>query len=82
MRILSILATIFMLTNPSFAHVGHVGELAGHAHWVGVAAAVAAAAIAVAVAKGKKVDEAEQEPETDTNIELGDGNSDEVGDVT
>lgn len=41
-------------TLPAHAHWGHVGDLAGHAHWLGVGAAVAAGAIAIAVAKGRR----------------------------
>jgi hypothetical protein len=41
-------------TLPAHAHVGHVGELAGHAHWIGVGAAIAAGAIAIAIAKGMR----------------------------
>jgi Family of unknown function (DUF6732) len=44
-----------ILTTSAFAHAGHVGELAGHAHWVGVAALAGAALVAGLVAmKGKK----------------------------
>lgn len=49
------------------AHLGHVGELAGHSHWIGIGAIVVAGAIAVAAAKIKKensqdTDEKETEP--------------------
>ena len=38
----------------AFAHVGHVGEVAGHGHLVGVALGMAAAAMAaVLAAKGR-----------------------------
>ena len=37
----------------ALAHGGHVGDLAGHSHWVGWAAAAAAGAIASWVIKGK-----------------------------
>lgn len=33
---------------PAFAHVGHIGEVAGHGHWIGLAALGGAAAIALA----------------------------------
>ena len=50
------------------AHLGHVGELAGHSHWVAVGAAVTAAAIAAWLGK-RKLDaedaEAEQTIEDD-----------------
>ncbi len=43
------------------AHVGHIGELAGHSHWVGVAALAGAAAIAAVAAKLKKRSDAKEE---------------------
>ncbi|GJL89568.1 MAG: hypothetical protein DHS20C03_32770 [Minwuia thermotolerans] len=48
------------------AHVGHVGELAGHSHWVGVAAVVGAAAVAAIAAKLRKRGEPDgQEAQSD-----------------
>ncbi|WP_075998140.1 DUF6732 family protein [Salaquimonas pukyongi] len=44
------------------AHLGHVGELAGHSHWVAVGAAVGAAAIAAWLGK-RKLDAEEAEAE-------------------
>lgn len=39
----------------ALAHGGHVGDLAGHSHWVGWAAAAAAGAIAAwAIKRGTK----------------------------
>ncbi|MCR9135415.1 MAG: hypothetical protein NXI27_05435 [Alphaproteobacteria bacterium] len=61
-----ILATtlLFVLTvSMAHAHVGHVGELAGHAHWVGLAALIGAAAMAALAAKSKKNDKDRVEPE-------------------
>lgn len=44
-----------LLSAPAFAHGGHLGELAGHSHWVGVAALAGAALIAGVIAlKGRK----------------------------
>ena len=51
------IAALFSLLVPSvaFAHAGHVGDLAGHSHWVGWAAAAAAAAVtAWAIKRGNK----------------------------
>ena len=51
------LSTVFsvLVTQTAFAHGGHVGDLAGHSHWVGWAAAAAAGAIAAwAIKRGKK----------------------------
>ena len=40
MRFLAILLYLFPV--PAFAHWGHLPELAGHSHWIGMAAAAAA----------------------------------------
>ncbi|MGJ8569778.1 MAG: DUF6732 family protein [Hoeflea sp.] len=49
----------------ALAHGGHIGDLAGHSHWVGWAAAAAAGAItAWAIKRGNKSKTAGQE-ETD-----------------
>ena len=65
-----ILIAIFVSTvSVAQAHGGHFGELAGHAHWVGVAAVLGAAALAALAAKARKredespVDEADSEGE-------------------
>jgi len=44
MRFLAVLLYLFPV--PAFAHWGHLPELAGHSHWIGMAAAAAAAAAA------------------------------------
>jgi membrane protein implicated in regulation of membrane protease activity len=51
------IAALLSLLVPSLAlaHAGHVGDLAGHSHWVGWAAAAAAAAVtAWAVKRGTR----------------------------
>jgi len=46
----------------ALAHGGHVGDLAGHSHWVGWAAAAAAGAItAWAIKRGNKSKNADQD---------------------
>ncbi|MEM9634083.1 MAG: DUF6732 family protein [Pseudomonadota bacterium] len=53
-----------ILPTSAFAHGGHLGELAGHSHWVGVAALAGAALVAGIVAlKGRKQKETEDTPE-------------------
>ncbi|MTI00025.1 DUF6732 family protein [Roseibium sp. RKSG952] len=43
----------------AFAHAGHIGELAGHSHWVGIAALAGASLVAGVIAlKGRKNDSA------------------------
>ncbi|MFZ2102464.1 MAG: DUF6732 family protein [Oricola sp.] len=57
------LAPLLLVAEPAHAHFGHVGELASHSHWIGVAAAAGAAAIAAAMTvRGKKKD-AEAKPD-------------------
>ncbi|MEE4010540.1 DUF6732 family protein [Roseibium sp. FZY0029] len=59
-----------MLPTSAFAHGGHLGELAGHSHWVGVAALAGAALVAGIIAlkdkKQKKAEDAQEaRPEDD-----------------
>lgn len=60
------LVTFFFLLigAPAFAHVGHLGEMASHDHWVAGAALGAAIAVSIwGALKGKKdADTAEAEP--------------------
>jgi len=57
------LAIAFIATpGAALAHVGHVGELAGHDHWIAIAAVGIAAAVWAA---GKLKDKAEKAPEED-----------------
>ena len=60
---------------PAYSHAGHVGELAGHAHWVGVAAVLGVAGLA-AILTGNKKGKAEDTAEEDT-VE----SEDEVGET-
>ena len=62
-----------LFASPAFAHLGHVGELAGHAHWVGLGAVVVAGALAGVIGKWTEND-ADQDAEqqgNDEEIELG-----------
>lgn len=59
-----ILSALFAGAAPSaaFAHAGHIGELAGHAHWVGVAALAGAALVAgIAAWAGRSGENADTE---------------------
>lgn len=50
----------------AFAHGGHLGELAGHSHWIGLGAVIVAGAIAAVVgtlSDSKNDDEEEAETE-------------------
>lgn len=52
---------LLLLGAPAMAHVGHLGEMAGHDHWVAGAALGAALAVSLwGALKGKK-DKAEDE---------------------
>ena len=69
MRFSVFLAGLFLASGAN-AHVGHLGELAGHDHRI----AAGAIGIAIAVAgwnliKGKKGDDAEAEAEIDAEAE-------------
>lgn len=63
--------TLLLLAAPASAHVGHVGEYAGHDHWVAGAALGAALAVSIwGVLKGKKrKDQIEVEAQDDTEEE-------------
>jgi len=60
----------FCAANSAFSHVGHVGELAGHAHWIGVGAIAVAAALAALLAKARQKNSADEvEAESGDEIE-------------
>ena len=57
--------TLLLSASPALAHVGHLGQFAGHDHWVAGAALGAALAVSVwGALKGKK---AEEEADADSN---------------
>lgn len=47
-------SAIVLLPLPAAAHGGHLGDLAGHSHWAGLAAVLGAAVLGAAVAKIRK----------------------------
>lgn len=50
----------------ALAHAGHLGELAGHSHWIGVAALAGAALVAGVIAlKDRKRKQENDTPESD-----------------
>lgn len=59
----------FAFATPAFAHMGHVGEVAGHSHWVGLAAALGAAAIAALAHKIGKDKKGKEEIDADADAE-------------
>ncbi len=54
---------------PALAHIGHVGEVAGHSHWIGLAAALGAAAIAALAHKIGKDKSSEDEADADAEAD-------------
>jgi len=58
----TLFAAITLTATPALAHVGHLGEIAGHGHWIAAGALGAAALAAWLAGRGKKAD-AEAEPE-------------------
>ena len=67
--VLSVLVAAFC-THTAFAHGGHVGDLAGHSHWVGWAAAAAAGAItAWAIKRGNKSKSDDQDTADETEAD-------------
>lgn len=58
----AILLTIFAA--PATAHVGHLGEVAGHGHWLGAAAL--GGAIAIGLWQGLRAKGARSQSDSDT----------------
>lgn len=64
-----VVAGLGCVGTPAQAHWGHLGELAGHGHWAGLAAALAGGVIAAWLIKDRKqtddeTENADAEPET------------------
>lgn len=60
------IATAACAPAAAHAHLGHLGEVAGHSHWAGVAALAGAAVLAGIVAlKGRRKRDAEPADEAD-----------------
>lgn len=61
---------LLFAAHPAFAHVGHLGDLAGHDHWVAAGALGIAGLVAVwGLAKGRKEPPKAEVPETDEPAE-------------
>ncbi len=58
-----------LVAAPAFAHPSHVIEVAGHNHWLGLAAMAAAAAAALWQASKGRDEEASEEDETEEEID-------------
>ncbi|AKH99774.1 hypothetical protein IMCC20628_01057 [Hoeflea sp. IMCC20628] len=60
----------FSLVQSAYAHGGHMGDLAGHSHWVGWAAAAAAGAVAAwAIKRGTKAKDSDEAEADETGAE-------------
>ena len=65
-RLTILIAAAVLAPAPALAHPGHLGELAGHSHWLALGALAAAAVIAAVVAKAKgRADDEAGEDEAD-----------------
>jgi hypothetical protein len=64
MRLLPALPAI-LLPDLAFAHVGHLGELAGHSHWIALGALGLATTIGLLGGRGKDRAEADTEEAAD-----------------
>ena len=66
------LTTIILAPASALAHWGHLGELAGHGHWIAAGLAAAAAVAGLAITRPRKESEATDEAvpdEAETNGE-------------
>ncbi|MDE0970255.1 MAG: hypothetical protein OSA51_12770 [Octadecabacter sp.] len=71
MRLILVLFTL-PAANPAMAHIGHLGDIAGHGHWAAAGAiAIALGIAALGARKGKTRDtDATDEKTTDEEKEL------------
>ncbi|MGI9401113.1 MAG: DUF6732 family protein [Rhizobiaceae bacterium] len=66
------IALLINMSSIAHAHLGHLGELAGHSHWVGLAAIATAAALAKLALRPRSEEseaEADSEPEHESGEE-------------
>jgi len=57
------------VATPSFAHIGHLGEVAGHGHWIALGGIAIAGAIALLGARKKPKDADAQDDAIETEEE-------------
>ena len=67
--LISMFGFAWAMTGVAQAHIGHIGELAGHGHWIGVGALIGAAALAAALARGRKAGVKKEADEAEENAE-------------
>ncbi|MCF2871804.1 hypothetical protein L0664_12060 [Octadecabacter sp. G9-8] len=64
------LALLFAaLANPALAHIGHIGDVAGHGHWIALGGIAIAGAIALLGARKKPKDDQVEDDAEDTDQE-------------
>jgi len=68
---LMIAAALFLPAGTAHAHLGHIGDLAGHSHWIGLGAVGLAGAIAVAAALLPTKKRAETDEQDDEEVSEG-----------
>lgn len=54
------LTALILSPAPALAHIGHLGEVAGHGHWIALGG-IAIAGVIAALGKRKKPEQAEPE---------------------
>jgi len=59
---LGLIAAFF--ATPAQAHIGHLGEVAGHGHWIGLGLIAGAGVLAGLLGKGKKPEADAENDET------------------
>jgi len=68
MKHLSLVFCAGAFSTPAFAHIGHVGEVAGHTHIIAIGATIAAAALAGLVAKAMRGAASDNKADTDEPV--------------
>ena len=68
MRIL-LCALTTLTASPALAHIGHLGEVAGHGHWIALGGIAIAAGIALLGARKKSDEVQAEEDATEDDIE-------------
>lgn len=65
----SLLAALILLPAPALAHIGHLGELGGHDHWIALGGIAIAAGIALWGGRKKPDEDTEEATEDDDTEE-------------
>jgi len=64
----------YWIVLPAYAHLGHLGDLAGHSHWIGLGAVVVAGVLATVVGKLSE-QECDEDEELADEDDLAEGNA-------